>query len=89
MATVHSKPPPRQYGGLKDQDRIFQNLYGRYGTDLESAMEFGDWYKTREIILKGREVSGQRWRRKRAGEFRAPALFSSPFSARRDRKGGT
>jgi hypothetical protein len=56
MATVQDgKPPPRQYGGLKDQDRIFQNLYGRYGTDLKSAMKFGDWYKTKEIILKGHD----------------------------------
>ena len=56
MATVQDgKPPPRQYGGLKDQDRIFQNLYDRYGTDLKSAMKFGDWYKTKEIILKGHD----------------------------------
>lgn len=56
MATVQDgKPPPRHYGGLKDQDRIFQNLYGRYGTDLKSAMKFGDWYKTKEIMLKGHD----------------------------------
>jgi NADH dehydrogenase (ubiquinone) flavoprotein 1 len=56
MATVQDgKPPPRQYGGLKDQDRIFQNLYGRYDTDLKSAKKFGDWYKTKEIILKGHD----------------------------------
>ena len=45
----------RQYGGLKDQDRIFQNLYGHHGTDLKSAMKYGDWYKTKEIILKGHD----------------------------------
>jgi len=56
MATVQDgKPPPRHYGGLKDQDRIFQNLYGRYDTDLKSARKFGDWYKTKEIMLKGHD----------------------------------
>jgi NADH dehydrogenase (ubiquinone) flavoprotein 1 len=56
MATVQDgKPPPRQYGGLKDQDRIFQNLYSHHGTDLKSAMKYGDWYKTKEIILKGHD----------------------------------
>lgn len=45
--------PHRHYGGLKDQDRIFQNVYGTYGHDLKSAMKMGDWYKTKEIILKG------------------------------------
>lgn len=43
----------RTYGGLKDQDRIFQNLYGKYGHDLKSAQRMGDWYKTKEILLKG------------------------------------
>lgn len=43
----------RQYGGLKDQDRIFQNLYGKYGTSLASARKMGDWHKTKEILLKG------------------------------------
>ncbi|DAA74007.1 TPA_exp: Uncharacterized protein A8136_3789 [Trichophyton benhamiae CBS 112371] len=47
--------PPRVYGGLKDQDRIFQNLYGRHPPDLKHAMKCGDWYKTKEIILKGHD----------------------------------
>jgi len=55
-ATVQEgAPAPRRYGGLKDQDRIFQNLYGRYGTDLKSAKKYGDWHKTKEIILKGHD----------------------------------
>ncbi|KAA8904519.1 hypothetical protein TRICI_005464 [Trichomonascus ciferrii] len=45
----------RTYGGLKDQDRIFQNVYGNYGADLASAKKMGDWYKTKEIVLKGHE----------------------------------
>jgi NADH dehydrogenase (ubiquinone) flavoprotein 1 len=55
-ATVQEgSPPPRRYGGLKDQDRIFQNLYDRYDTDLKSARKFCDWHKTKEIILKGHD----------------------------------
>jgi NADH dehydrogenase (ubiquinone) flavoprotein 1 len=53
-ATVQEgQPKQRQYGGLKDQDRIFQNLYGRQGTDLPSAKKIGDWHRTKDIILKG------------------------------------
>ncbi|TPX31740.1 hypothetical protein SmJEL517_g05023 [Synchytrium microbalum] len=46
-------PPPRVHGGLKDTDRIFTNLYGRHDHRLTSAMKRGDWYKTKEILLKG------------------------------------
>ena len=57
LATVQDAPQPRRthFGGLKDQDRIFQNLYGHHGADLKSAMKYGDWYKTKEIILKGHD----------------------------------
>jgi hypothetical protein len=55
LATVQDAPPKRTYGGLKDQDRIFQNLYGHHGADLKSAMKYGDWHKTKEIILKGHD----------------------------------
>jgi NADH dehydrogenase (ubiquinone) flavoprotein 1 len=50
-------PPPKktQWGGLRDQDRIFQNLYGHHGADLKSAKKYGDWYKTKEILLKGHD----------------------------------
>ena len=61
FATVQDGPPPKRthFGGLKDQDRIFQNLYGHHGADLKSAQKYGDWYKTKEIILKGHDwVSG-------------------------------
>lgn len=55
-ATVQEgQPQQRRYGGLKDQDRIFTNLYGHHGSDLKSAMKYGDWYKTKDIILKGHE----------------------------------
>ncbi|KAI4642839.1 NADH-ubiquinone oxidoreductase 51 kDa subunit, mitochondrial precursor [Alternaria ventricosa] len=55
LATVQDAPPKRTYGGLKDQDRIFQNLYGHHGADLKSAQKYGDWHKTKEILLKGHE----------------------------------
>lgn len=55
FATVQDGAPKRQYGGLKDQDRIFQNLYSRYPPDLKSAKKMGDWHKTKEIILKGHD----------------------------------
>jgi NADH dehydrogenase (ubiquinone) flavoprotein 1 len=54
FATVQDAPK-RTYGGLRDQDRIFQNLYGRYPPDLKHAKKMGDWHKTKEIILKGHD----------------------------------
>ena len=50
---VHVVYPPRNYGGLRDEDRIFTNLYGRNDFRLKGAMTRGDWYKTKEILLKG------------------------------------
>ena len=55
LATVQDAAPKRVYGGLRDQDRIFQNLYSHHGADLKSAMKYGDWYKTKEILLKGHD----------------------------------
>ncbi|KAI1742950.1 NADH-ubiquinone oxidoreductase [Xylaria scruposa] len=56
FATVQDgAAPKRTYGGLRDQDRIFQNLYGRFPADLKSAKKMGDWHKTKEIILKGHD----------------------------------
>ncbi|RDA92385.1 hypothetical protein CP533_4719 [Ophiocordyceps camponoti-saundersi (nom. inval.)] len=53
LATVQDGTPKRTHGGLKDQDRIFQNLYGRYPADLKSAKKMGDWHRTKDILLKG------------------------------------
>jgi NADH dehydrogenase (ubiquinone) flavoprotein 1 len=55
MATVQDAPPVQRKRGLEDQDRIFQNLYGHHGADLKSAQKYGDWHKTKEIILKGHD----------------------------------
>jgi NADH dehydrogenase (ubiquinone) flavoprotein 1 len=41
------------YGGLRDEDRIFQNLYGEFGWHLKDAMKRGQWYKTKEILHMG------------------------------------
>lgn len=40
---------------LKDQDRIFTNLYGQHDWRLPGALKRGDWYKTKEILLKGHD----------------------------------
>ncbi|NWI39157.1 NDUV1 dehydrogenase, partial [Picathartes gymnocephalus] len=42
-----------QFGSLRDEDRIFTNLYGRHDWRLQGALRRGDWYKTKEILLKG------------------------------------
>ena len=40
--------------GLKDQDRIFQNIYGEHDTSIKGAMKRGDYYMTKEIVQKVR-----------------------------------
>lgn len=47
--------PPKIIGNLKDEDRIFTNLYGRHDWNLKGALSRGDWYKTKEMILKGQQ----------------------------------
>lgn len=53
--TAEKKPEKTSFGGLKDQDRIFTNLYGRHDWRLKGAISRGDWYKTKEILLKDNE----------------------------------
>jgi hypothetical protein len=60
LATVSDAPPVKHYGGLQDQDRIFTNLYGHHGADLKSAMKYGDWYRTKDMVLKGDDWVGCR-----------------------------
>ncbi|KAG9322586.1 hypothetical protein KVV02_007899 [Mortierella alpina] len=49
-------PPVRtSFGSLKDEDRIFTNIYGFHDYKLKGALKRGDWYKTKEILLKGHE----------------------------------
>ncbi|GJN10844.1 hypothetical protein PR202_ga28975 [Eleusine coracana subsp. coracana] len=48
-------PPPEKthFGGLKDEDRIFTNLYGVHDPFLKGAMKRGDWHRTKDLVLKG------------------------------------
>jgi len=40
---------------LKDEDRIFKNLYNDLGWDIDSAIKMGDWSQTKEHISKGKD----------------------------------
>jgi NADH-quinone oxidoreductase subunit F len=40
---------------LRDEDRIFTNLYGIHDPFLKGARARGDWSGTKELILKGRD----------------------------------
>ena len=39
---------------LRDQDRIFTNLYGIHDWKLAGARQRGDWDNTKDLVLKGR-----------------------------------
>ena len=41
---------------LKDEDRIFKNLYNDLGWEIDSAIKRGDWSHTKDIISKGKET---------------------------------
>lgn len=43
------------YGGLKDQDRIFTNIYQQSTPWLKDAQKRGDWYRTKDFIHFGRD----------------------------------
>ncbi|MDP7600851.1 MAG: NADH-quinone oxidoreductase subunit F, partial [Rhodospirillales bacterium] len=40
---------------LKDQDRIFTNIYGLHDPFLAGAKSRGDWDGTKDILAKGRD----------------------------------
>ena len=40
---------------LKEDNKIFKNLYNSYGWNINDAIERQDWKNTKEIISKGRE----------------------------------
>lgn len=52
-AQTKTVEPKTRGGPLKDEDRIFTNLYGRHDWRLKGAMARGDWHKTKEILTKG------------------------------------
>eukprot|EP00033_Pygsuia_biforma_P000661 GCRY01000778.1.p1 GENE.GCRY01000778.1~~GCRY01000778.1.p1 ORF type:complete len:448 (-),score=90.86 GCRY01000778.1:373-1716(-) len=45
----------RFYGGLKDSDRIFTNLYGEHDRHLNASKKRGDWHRTADLMGKGRD----------------------------------
>lgn len=58
---TQAPPTKAKYGPLADQDRIFTNLYGRHDWRLKGAMARGDWYLTKEILLKGTDWIVSKW----------------------------
>ncbi len=40
---------------LRDEDRIFTNLYGWYGADLEASRQRGIWDNTKALVALGRD----------------------------------
>ena len=40
---------------LKDEDRIFKNLYNDFGWEIDRSVKRGDWSKTKEIISRGKD----------------------------------
>lgn len=45
----------KSYGNLRDEDRVFKNLYGLHDWGLKGDMKRGGWYKTKEILEKGHD----------------------------------
>ena len=37
---------------LKDEDRIFKNLYNDYGWEIDKALLRDDWSKQKKLFLK-------------------------------------
>ena len=37
---------------LRDEDRIFKNLYNDLGADLNSSKKRGDWTNTKDYVKK-------------------------------------
>jgi NADH dehydrogenase (ubiquinone) flavoprotein 1 len=52
-AASESPAMTKVYGGLKDEDRIFTNLYGEQSWRVEDAVKRGDWHRTKDILNKG------------------------------------
>lgn len=50
---VNVPPIIRIHGGLKDSDRIFQNIYGESDWGLRDAMKRGDWHRTKDLLYMG------------------------------------
>ncbi|KAG1667853.1 hypothetical protein FOA52_011041 [Chlamydomonas sp. UWO 241] len=57
VAPAATAPPPvperTSFGGLRDEDRIFTNIYGRHDPFIKGAEKRGDWHRTKDIMVKG------------------------------------
>merc|ERR1712195_235698 len=53
MQAMMSLPAMRSYGNLKDQDRIFTNLYDDGDRFIKGAEKRGDWHQTKDILSNG------------------------------------
>ena len=40
---------------LKDENKIFKNLYNNLGWEIDSSIKRDDWKNTKELISKGKE----------------------------------
>merc|ERR1712086_69176 len=45
----------KYHGDLKDQDRIFTNLYGKQDVYLKGALSRGIWHQTKDILSMGQD----------------------------------
>jgi hypothetical protein len=63
----------RTYGGLKDEDRIFQNLYGKRDPYLKSASLLATGTRPRRSCSRATTGSSQRSRRRACAAAAAPA----------------
>ncbi|KAF0759954.1 hypothetical protein AaE_003631, partial [Aphanomyces astaci] len=55
MCLQEAPPLTRVYGGLKDEDRIFTNLYGEQTWRVDGALRRGDWHRTKDLLCMGPE----------------------------------
>ncbi|CAD8093623.1 unnamed protein product [Paramecium primaurelia] len=47
--------PKFYHGGLKDQDRIFTNVYRDGDPYIQGALRRGDWHRTKDILTMGQD----------------------------------
>ena len=40
---------------LKEENKIFTNLYNNLGWEIDNAIKRDDWKNTKDLILKGKE----------------------------------
>ena len=58
---------------LRDEDRIFTNLYGMHDWRLAGARQRGDWDDTKDLIARAATGSSTRSRSRACAAAAAPA----------------